>query len=83
MQTTSEQNSIPKNWARRFFIIWTGQSFSLVGSALVQFALIWYLTRTTGSATVLAVASLIGILQQFSWRLLPGHGLIDGIAGSP
>jgi DHA3 family macrolide efflux protein-like MFS transporter len=62
MQTTAELSSIPKNWARRFFIIWTGQAFSLVGSALVQFALIWYLTKTTGSATVLAVASLIGIL---------------------
>lgn len=45
-----------------FLIIWSGQAVSLLGSQLVQFALIWYLTKTTGSATVLATASLVGIL---------------------
>jgi hypothetical protein len=34
-----------------FFIIWTGQAFSLVGSSLVQFALVWWLTQMSGSAT--------------------------------
>lgn len=33
-----------------------------MGSQLVQFALIWYLTIQTGSATVLATASLVGML---------------------
>lgn len=56
--------SIPKNWAGRFFTIWIGQAFSLFGSSLVQFALIWYLTKATGSATVLATASLFGMLPQ-------------------
>lgn len=51
-------------WAGRFFTIWGGQAFSLLGSQLVQFALIWWLTRTTGSATVLATASLVGLLPQ-------------------
>lgn len=55
---------LPKNWAVRFFTIFTGQAFSLFGSALVQFALIWYLTQKTGSATVLATASLFGMLPQ-------------------
>jgi DHA3 family macrolide efflux protein-like MFS transporter len=41
---------------RKFFIVWTGQAFSLFGSALVQFALAWWLTKSTGSATVLAIA---------------------------
>ncbi|NLF67059.1 MAG: MFS transporter [Chloroflexi bacterium] len=49
---------------RSFFIIWAGQAFSLLGSSLVQFALIWWLTDTTGSATVLALASLVGLLPQ-------------------
>ena len=53
-----------KNWATRFFTIWTGQAFSLFGSALVQFALIWWLTQKSGSATVLAVATLVGMLPQ-------------------
>ncbi|MCB9421018.1 MAG: MFS transporter [Ardenticatenaceae bacterium] len=45
-----------------FFVLWTGQAISLLGSQLVQFALIWWLTQTTGSATVLALASLAGML---------------------
>jgi len=61
------QNStpnIPTNWATRFFTVWIGQAFSLFGSALVQFALIWWLTQKTGSATVLALATLVGMLPQ-------------------
>lgn len=52
------------SWARRFFTIWTGQAFSLLGSQLVQFALVWWLTSTTKSATVLASATLFAILPQ-------------------
>jgi DHA3 family macrolide efflux protein-like MFS transporter len=54
----------PKPWATRFFTIWTGQAFSLLGSQLVSFAVIWWLTQTTGSATILATASLVGLLPQ-------------------
>lgn len=49
-------------WKTRFFTIWGGQAISIIGSQLVQFALIWYLTVQTGSATVLATASLVGLL---------------------
>lgn len=49
-------------WAPRFFAIWTGQQLSLIGSAVAQFALVWWLTVTTGSATVLATASLVALL---------------------
>jgi DHA3 family macrolide efflux protein-like MFS transporter len=52
----------PPDWKPRFFIIWVGQALSLLGSQLVQFGLIWYLTQSTGSATVLAIASLVGLL---------------------
>lgn len=53
-----------RDWKAPFFTIWIGQAFSLLGSQLVQFALIWYLTQLTGSATVLATASLVGLLPQ-------------------
>jgi MFS transporter, DHA3 family, macrolide efflux protein len=53
-----------KKWKISFFSIWTGQALSLLGSQLVQFALIWWLTITTGSATILASASIVGILPQ-------------------
>jgi DHA3 family macrolide efflux protein-like MFS transporter len=58
------QQHLPSNWAARFFTIWTGQAFSLFGSMLVQFALVWWLTQTTGSATVLALATLVALLPQ-------------------
>jgi len=53
-----------ENWAPRFFTLWIGQAFSLLGSQLVQFAIIWYLTLETNSATALAIASLMGLLPQ-------------------
>jgi DHA3 family macrolide efflux protein-like MFS transporter len=46
------------------FAIWAGQAFSLVGSQLVQFALVWYLTIQTGSATVHAIATMAAMLPQ-------------------
>jgi DHA3 family macrolide efflux protein-like MFS transporter len=52
----------PNRWALRFFAIWIGQAFSLLGSMLVQFALVWWLTQATGSATVLATATLVAVL---------------------
>jgi DHA3 family macrolide efflux protein-like MFS transporter len=46
---------------RPFLTVWVGQAFSLLGSQLVQFALVWWLTRTTGAATMLALASLAAL----------------------
>jgi DHA3 family macrolide efflux protein-like MFS transporter len=51
-------------WKARFFTIWTGQAFSLLGSRLVQFGLVWYLTETTGSATVLSIATTMAVLPE-------------------
>jgi MFS transporter, DHA3 family, macrolide efflux protein len=62
--TDETTSPIPERWAAKFFTIWTGQAFSLVGSALVQFALIWWLTQKTGSATILATVSLVALLPQ-------------------
>ena len=67
---------IPGSWKAPFFTIWTGQAFSLLGSRLVQFALIWWLTKTTGSAAVLATASLVGLLPQVLLGPLSG-ALVD------
>jgi MFS transporter, DHA3 family, macrolide efflux protein len=56
--------SINQNWATRFIPLWIGQALSLLGSQLVQFAIIWYLTQKTNSATTLAIASMMGLLPQ-------------------
>ncbi len=53
-----------EDWKAKFFTIFAGQSLSLFGSSLVQFALVWYLTRQTGSATILATAALVAMLPQ-------------------
>jgi DHA3 family macrolide efflux protein-like MFS transporter len=58
MEHTEQQT----NWKLPFFTIWTGQQLSWIGSAVAGFALVWWLTETTGSATMLAVGTLLTIL---------------------
>ena len=66
-QTTELEDTMPltaQKPMRDFWIIFTGQAFSLLGSRLVQFSLVWWLTSTTGSAAVLATASIMALLPQ-------------------
>ncbi|RJQ45118.1 MAG: MFS transporter [Anaerolineaceae bacterium] len=56
------QDRLNKNWKNKFFSIWIGQAFSLLGSQIVQFTLIWYLTQETGSAAVLATSTFVSLL---------------------
>lgn len=69
------QSSKP-SWIAPFFTIWTGQAVSLMGSALVQFGLVWWVTSTTRSATVLATATLIAVLPQIVLGPIAG-ALVD------
>jgi DHA3 family macrolide efflux protein-like MFS transporter len=39
--STEQTQRPPSNWKVPFFTIWIGQAFSLIGSGLVQFALVW------------------------------------------
>ena len=50
-----EENS----WKIPFGLVWGSQTISIFGSMLVQFALVWWLTVETGSATVLALGTLM------------------------
>lgn len=47
---------------RPFFILLAGQIGSWFGSELVQFALVWWLTKTTGQAAVLTFATTVAVL---------------------
>ncbi len=58
------KTSAVHNWKIPFFTIWTGQAFSLLGSKIVQFALVWWLTETTGSATVLATSTMVALVPE-------------------
>jgi len=55
-----------RSWKARFFAIWAGQQGSLLGSWVAQFGLVWWLTQETGSATVLATASLVAMLPRIA-----------------
>ena len=60
--TVKHTEPAQSKWQVPFFTIWTGQSLSLIGSRVAQFALIWYITEKTGSATVLATVSMMDLL---------------------
>ena len=47
---------------RGYLFFWSGQLVSLLGSSIVQFAIIWWITITTGSALYLAVATFLGLV---------------------
>ncbi len=47
-----------QTWLRRFAPIWIGQQLSWIGSRAGGFALVWWLTKETGSAQVLATATM-------------------------
>ncbi|HZW38804.1 MAG TPA: MFS transporter [Ignavibacteriaceae bacterium] len=51
-----------ENWKKTFLIIWSGQVFSLITTALVQFSIIFWITKETGSATVLSFAAIAATL---------------------
>lgn len=51
-------------WRLRFLAIFTGQALSLIGSALTQFVLLWWITETTGSVAALSLAGLFALLPQ-------------------
>ncbi|KAF1292236.1 MFS transporter [Candidatus Enterococcus leclercqii] len=50
------------DWKKNIGLFLSGQFLSGITSMVVQYAIIWYLTRETGSATVLSLATLLGML---------------------
>ena len=61
METQNGQN---KHWKGKFYTIAAGQAVSYIGSSAVQFALIWWITKETGSALMLSLAGLFAFLPQ-------------------
>lgn len=51
-----------QNWKKYFVTIYAGQAFSILGSAVVQFAIIWWLTVQTESAITLTIASVVSFI---------------------
>lgn len=77
-QTASAAATVPahpsdERWQPRYWSIFIGQGFSLVGSSLTQFVLLWWITDTTGSVAALATAGLAALLP---------HALLGPIGGT-
>ncbi|MFC6207271.1 MFS transporter [Levilactobacillus tongjiangensis] len=56
------ETSLLPHWRRNIYLFLTSQFLSGITSMVVQYAIIWYLTKQTGSATVLSLATLLGML---------------------
>ena len=54
-----------KNWKRDIAFYISGQTVSQFGTALVQYAISWYVTLTTQSGILLTVSVLVGFLPTF------------------
>ncbi|GAA1712111.1 MFS transporter [Isoptericola hypogeus] len=60
---TAPADEMP-GWKRNVTVFLTGQTVSLLGSMLVQFAVMWHLTIVTGSGAVLMFSIVFGMLPQ-------------------
>jgi DHA3 family macrolide efflux protein-like MFS transporter len=64
------------DWKKVFIIIWTGQLFSTLSSAVVGYAVVFWLSVQTGSAEVLAFTTMATLGPQLIFGLFTGV-LID------
>lgn len=55
---------LAKRWLAVIATIWAGQAVSMITSYAAGYAVVWYVTETTGSAFMLAVASICAYLPQ-------------------
>lgn len=60
----SSAPSDPPNWLRKVVLFLGGQTVSLFGSMLVQYAVFWYLTITYQSGIIMMLAAVFGFLPQ-------------------
>ena len=61
-----------RTWIRPTAMFLGGQTVSLFGSALVQYAIVWYITLTTKSGAMMTLSTLFGFLPQILISLPAG-----------
>ncbi|WP_314506427.1 MFS transporter [uncultured Microbacterium sp.] len=54
----------PPHWLRKVILFLSGQTISLLGSMLVQYAVFWYLTIEYRSGVIMMLAAVFGFLPQ-------------------
>ncbi len=55
-------NPLPAGWLAAIVAIWAGQAASMVTSYAAGYAMVWYITETTGSALMLAAMTICAML---------------------
>lgn len=63
-QTPSSEATLLEGWKKKATVFLVGQTVTTFGSMLVQYAIMWHLTLTTKSGTVLALSAIFGFLPQ-------------------
>lgn len=83
---------LAKNWLAIISFIWAGQAASMITSFAAGYAIVWYVTESTGSALALAAMSLcamlpMGLLSPFGGIVADKHNrklimiVADGAVG--
>jgi len=57
---------------RSYIFFWSGQLFSLLGSSIVQFVIIYWITIITKNMTIISIAAFFSFLPQFILGPLAG-----------
>lgn len=52
-ELTAQGRPVPRNWRVLVGAVWSGQAFSILTSFAANYAVVWWLTESTGSATLL------------------------------
>jgi MFS transporter, DHA3 family, macrolide efflux protein len=76
---SNTSSQFQKLWRLPFYFIWIPENISLFAAGLVQFALIWWLTTTTGSALLVSIATAIAIIPKALFNPLIGV-IVDRIS---
>lgn len=69
--TAEELINFPE-WKKKTALFLFGQTISLFGSSLVQFAIIWYITLNTQSGVMMAISTICGFAPQIVISLFSG-----------
>jgi DHA3 family macrolide efflux protein-like MFS transporter len=63
-RTETAAPAVPEPWRRNVALFLTGQTVSLFGSMIVQFAVMWYVTLETRSGLAVALYAIAGFAPQ-------------------
>ncbi len=61
----SNNNPVDNSWKKNIILFLTSQTISLLGSSLVQYAIIWYITLNTQSGIMMTLSIICGFVPTF------------------